>query len=648
MKKVAAKSKTDETKTRQQLINELRSLRQLVNKLRHEASEINQGSEIDRSAEVVITPGPKQALMSKTFDLTTDAIIFVDDQFCINQFNPGAEKIFGYQAEEVIAQPLNILLPKLLRANHNQYVKGFAKSSEPSRSMNDRSSVMGQRKDGTIFPAKVTITRLQHRGKTILAAFLRDITTFREMEEANRKIENELAHVSRVGMMAEISGSIAHELNQPLTAILTNAQVLRRTHQARPLDHGDEGEIITDLIDDARRAGSVIKRLRELLKPGPSNMDSLDLNVIVISVQHLLRSEFTLRQISLKLDLANDLPAVVADRIQLQQVLINLLTNAFDALDTSESKAREATVRTRQISPFKVEISISDNGTGIPAKDRTKIFDTFYSTKRDGMGMGLSICKTLLQVHGGQIWSQNNADGGASLHFTLQFADAPDVVDDKFAGEESLVEDKEGTATVFVVDDDPSVRSAMSRLIKSAGYCVETFESAQAFLQSDQHQKTGCMIVDLHMPSQTGLELQSELNNREYTLPVIFITGAGDTDSGVEAMKQGAMDFLQKPLDDEALLKSIGIAVSLDRKSRALYAQHRNTGLNVLKLTIREREVMNLVIKGLRNKQIAFDLGISEKTVKAHRGRMMRKMEVRSLAELVRLVESLQETPPKE
>ena len=255
-------------------------------------------------------------------------------------------------------------------------------------------------------------------------------------------------------------------------------------------------------------------------------------------------------------------------------------------------------------------------------------------------------CSGGKRVHGGQIWAENNADGGASLHFTLQLADAPDVVDDKFAGEESLVEYKEGTATVFVVDDDPSVRSAMSRLIKSAGYYVETLESAQAFLQSDQHQKAGCMIVDLHMPSQTGLELQSELNNREYTLPVIFITGAGDTNSGVEALKQGAMDFLQKPLDDEALLQSIGVAVSLDRKSRALYAQHRNAGLNVQKLTTREREVMKLVIKGLRNKQIAFDLGISEKTVKAHRGRMMRKMEVRSLAEFVRLVESLQETPP--
>jgi FixJ family two-component response regulator len=176
-------------------------------------------------------------------------------------------------------------------------------------------------------------------------------------------------------------------------------------------------------------------------------------------------------------------------------------------------------------------------------------------------------------------------------------------------------------------------------LIGSAGYAVEAFGSAQAFLQREPYDGIGCMIVDLHMPGETGLDLQATLNTRDHTMPIVFITGAGSTAAGVLAMKQGAMDFLSKPVDDQELLGIIVRAVEIDEQARIQVARHARAAGKLARLTAREAEVMSLVVKGLLNKQIANALGISEKTVKVHRGHVMQKVEVRSVAELVRLSE---------
>jgi FixJ family two-component response regulator len=206
-------------------------------------------------------------------------------------------------------------------------------------------------------------------------------------------------------------------------------------------------------------------------------------------------------------------------------------------------------------------------------------------------------------------------------------------------------EDQSDVATVFIVDDDPSFRKAMGRLIGSAGYAIETFASAQAFLQREQFDGAGCLVVDLHMPGETGLELQTTLNTRNYTMPIIFITGAGNTSSGVRAMKQGAVDFLSKPVDDEVLLRAVAHAVETDKQARSRYAQHVAAKEKIARLTAREVEIMALVVKGMRNKQIADTLGISEKTVKAHRGHVMEKVEAGSVANLVRISEIAADVP---
>jgi FixJ family two-component response regulator len=198
------------------------------------------------------------------------------------------------------------------------------------------------------------------------------------------------------------------------------------------------------------------------------------------------------------------------------------------------------------------------------------------------------------------------------------------------------------TSTIFVVDDDASVRKALARLMKSAGYAVETFASASDFLENGRYQDCpGCVILDLRMPGLSGLDLQQELKLVTPTIPIIFITGHGDIPASVRAMKDGADDFLTKPVHAEILLQVVQQAVDRNRKDRAFDAELRELQRRAAALTPREHEVMALVVRGLLNKQVAAELGTVEKTIKVHRARVVEKMGVSSLAELVLLAERL-------
>ncbi len=195
------------------------------------------------------------------------------------------------------------------------------------------------------------------------------------------------------------------------------------------------------------------------------------------------------------------------------------------------------------------------------------------------------------------------------------------------------------TPTIFIIDDDPSARRGLSRLIRVAGFNVRAFASAKKFLASPHCSEPGCIVLDVQMPDFSGLDLQAELNKAEYNMPIIFISAHGDVPMTAQAMKDGALDFLTKPVDRDQLLNAIRTALAKDRASREEHGELEQIRARLAKLTPREFEVMTFVLAGMLNKQIGYKLGIAEDTVKIHRGRVMSKMGVVSVAELVRLTQ---------
>jgi FixJ family two-component response regulator len=196
-----------------------------------------------------------------------------------------------------------------------------------------------------------------------------------------------------------------------------------------------------------------------------------------------------------------------------------------------------------------------------------------------------------------------------------------------------------GDAVVYIVDDEETIRRALSRLVRTAGLTAQTFTSAQAFLEHPLPDHPACLVLDVRLPGLSGLDLQAALGPRQDTVPIIFITGRGSIPMSVQAMKGGALDFLKKPVDGDLLLESIQRALARSREALARAAEHSDVARRLARLTPREREVLDLVVAGMLNKQIAAELGAAEKTVKVHRGRVMKKMEAGSVADLVRMTQ---------
>ncbi|MCK9538524.1 sensor histidine kinase [Dokdonella sp.] len=245
-----------------------------------------------------------------------------------------------------------------------------------------------------------------------------DISSRTRLEMETARQRDELAYLSRVTMLSELAASLAHELNQPLTAILSNAQAAVRFLGHKPPDLDEVRESLVSIVANDKRAGEIIKRLRAMLRKDPSDLTSLQINDVIEDVLKLLESDLLRREVHLRLDLASALPAITGDRIQLQQVLMNLIINGCDAMADSVA-GRELTLRTRTANPRGVEVSVSDAGEGIPPDRLDNVFSSFVSSKPGGMGLGLVISKSIIDAHHGRLWATNNAAGGATLHFFL-------------------------------------------------------------------------------------------------------------------------------------------------------------------------------------------------------------------------------------
>lgn len=238
-------------------------------------------------------------------------------------------------------------------------------------------------------------------------------------EEETGHLRDQLAHVSRVATMGELAASLAHELNQPLAAIVTNAQAAQRFVGRSDSDPDEIGKILSDISKDGQRAGDVIRRIRAPLKKEIVERTSLDLSVLARDVILLVQNEAMINNIAIQQELADDLPPVRGDAVQLQQVLLNLMINSFEAMSTSDSTSRKVTVSTKRGDADTVEVTVRDTGMGFASEDSAQLFDPFFTTKAQGMGLGLSINKSIIEAHGGRMHATQNPDGGATFVITL-------------------------------------------------------------------------------------------------------------------------------------------------------------------------------------------------------------------------------------
>jgi two-component system, LuxR family, sensor kinase FixL len=261
-------------------------------------------------------------------------------------------------------------------------------------------------------------------GQVLLRAVSRDITERRRVEREVAQQRNELTHLSRVAALGEMAGSLAHEINQPLMAILGNARAAQRFMASENPDLIELRAIVSDIVEDDKRAGEIIRRLRTLLRKGEVQRGPLDVNNVVTDVLRLTRNELMNRGVVASTELAPNLPSLLGDRIQLQQVLLNLVMNSCDAMD-GNGRSHQLIVRTQVADGAGVEVSVSDSGRGIPAADLERIFEPFVTSKEHGMGLGLSVCRTIVAAHGGRLWAESVDGRGATLRFALPLSGDP-------------------------------------------------------------------------------------------------------------------------------------------------------------------------------------------------------------------------------
>jgi PAS domain S-box-containing protein len=351
-------------------------------------------------------------------EASPNGIVLVDAQGHIVLVNARAEKLFGYRREELVGRSIELLVPERFRGEHLAHRAGFP-AAPSARALGGGRELFARRKDGTEFPVEIGINPIQSPEGTLVLSAIVDITERKKAEAEARKHREELAHLSRVAIMGEMAGSLAHELNQPLTGIVNNASAGRRYIAKGRQDLPKLDSLFEAVVEDGRRAGGIIRGIRGMLHKGKQVRGPVNLNDVIAGVLRFVHSDALERRCVVITEPEPDLPLVEGDQVQLQQVLLNLIVNAFEAMGETAVVERRVIIRSERESDGRVRVSVRDFGTGLSVENPEQIFENFFSTKQDGLGMGLAIARSIIASHDGELAAGNAEGGGTCVHFSL-------------------------------------------------------------------------------------------------------------------------------------------------------------------------------------------------------------------------------------
>jgi two-component system sensor kinase FixL len=370
----------------------------------------------------------RAAHLKSILDTIPEAMIVIDDAGHMHSFSAAAERLFGHAPAEVLGQNVKMLMPGPYRNEHDTYIKRYLRTGE-RRIIGIGRVVVGQRKDGSTFPMELAVGEMRVRDQRFFTGFIRDLTERQETEARLQELQSELVHMSRLTAMGEMASALAHELNQPLSAIANYMKGARRLLDSRSDDDSTvtahdatvRNATVRDAMDrageQALRAGQIIRRLRDFVARGESERRVEDVRKLVEEASALALVGAKDTGVRIRFDFAAHAGFVLADKVQIQQVLLNLIRNAVEAMETTEK--RELVVSTAPTKEKMLEISVADTGLGLAPEVRAQLFQPFVTTKRQGMGVGLSISRTIVEAHGGSITARPNSGGGTVFSFTL-------------------------------------------------------------------------------------------------------------------------------------------------------------------------------------------------------------------------------------
>jgi two-component system sensor kinase FixL len=353
-----------------------------------------------------------------------DAMIVIDERGQILSFSAAAELMFGFAESELLGENVSTLMPSPDRERHDSYLEKYLKTGE-RKIIGIGRITTARHRNGSTFPIDLHIGEARIDNQRVFTGFIRDLTERQQAERRLHDLQGELAHVSRVSAMGTLATSIAHELNQPLTAIANYVETVKELLDAPDDDQVEIArEALAECAAQSVRAGQIVRRLRDFIARGDSNRRVTSLGRVVNEASALALIGAGERGVEVQVSLDPRADKVLIDRIQVQQVILNLVRNALEAM--VDSKVRRLRIRSTRGPPGFVEVSIEDSGPGLPSRVAKRLFEPFVSTKSEGMGLGLSICHTIVTGHDGRIWADSSKLGGTAFHFTVIDASGDD------------------------------------------------------------------------------------------------------------------------------------------------------------------------------------------------------------------------------